>query len=237
MNPVIALDGADVFYGSTQALYGVSIAVRPGETVALVGRNGAGKSTALRALMGLLPCRRGRRLIDGMDGSLLGPEAVNRLGVAYVPEDRQVFSNLTVEENLRIASFVRRRCDAPQWSLDEIWTIFPRLFERRSARGQTLSGGEQQMLALGRALLCNPRAILLDEPTEGLAPLVVGSLVTAMKKIADSGVATILVEQNFVVPGRIADRFLIMDNGVVKWSGDRASFFAQRENLENLLSV
>jgi branched-chain amino acid transport system ATP-binding protein len=231
---MLALDHADVFYGNAPALHDLSVALQPGEVVALVGRNGAGKSTTMKALCGLLGCRRGRRLMDGADVTHLGPEDLNRAGVALVPEDRQVFPTLTVDENLRIAQVVRRN---GSWTVARVFELFPRLAERRSALGQALSGGEQQMLSIGRALLCCPRYLLLDEPTEGLAPIVVEMLVDAIRKISASGVALALVEQNFKVPRALAQRMVVLESGRIAWEGTQADFDREHEKVESLLTA
>ncbi|MEQ8346693.1 MAG: ABC transporter ATP-binding protein [Sneathiellaceae bacterium] len=238
-SPLLALERADAFYGQSQALHGVSLAIGANEVVALMGRNGAGKTTAIRTLCGLLRCAGGRRLLDGADASRAGPEALNRAGVALVPDNRQVFPTLTVEENLRMAQVARRRAGGPRgtWSLEAVYALFPRLAERRAARGRALSGGEQQMVAIGRAVLCNPRVLLLDEPTEGLAPLVVQDMIAAIRSIAESGVAVVLVEQNMRVPQALASRFYVMDRGTVCWQGDAAALAADIAEVERLLAI
>ncbi len=167
---MLRLEDADVFYGSAQALHAITLEVGPGEIIGLIGRNGAGKSTILRTLMGLLPCRSGRRILDGTDITRLAPHLSNRSGIAFVPEDRQIFPNLTVDENLAVAAFGGR---PGRMNAENVLTLFPSLRERRKVGGLGLSGGEQQMLAIARALVTNPKVLLLDEPTEGLAPLIV----------------------------------------------------------------
>ncbi len=231
---LLRLDAAEVFYGQSQALHGVSLTLGRNEVVALMGRNGAGKTTTIRTLCGLLPCASGRLLLDGTDMTAAGPEALNRAGIALVPDNRQVFPTLTVEENLRMAQVVRR---GGEWTLDRVYELFPRLAERRAARGRALSGGEQQMVAIGRAVLCNPRVLLLDEPTEGLAPLVVRDMSAAIASIAATGVAVLLVEQNMRVPRSLAQRFLVMDSGAICWTGDAAALDAEAAHVERLLAV
>lgn len=231
---MLALENANVYYGSAPALHGLNLELRPGQVVALVGRNGAGKSTALKALCGLLTCRAGRRTLDGRDVTDLGPEDLNRAGIAYVPEDRQVFPTLTVDENLQIAQVVRR---TGEWTIPLVFKLFPRLAERRGAMGQALSGGEQQMLSIARALLCCPKYLLLDEPTEGLAPIVVDMLVGAIRQISSSGVALALVEQNFKVPEMLADRLLVLESGREVWNGNREDFANNRAKVEQLLML
>ena len=231
---MLALETVDVFYGSAHVLHDWSLAIPEGEVVALVGRNGAGKSTALKAFAGLLGCRRGRRRLGDLDVTALGPEALNRLGIALVPEDRQIFPDLTVEENLRMAQVVRR---AGPWDRERVYGLFPRLRERRRTAGQALSGGEQQMLCIARALLCCPRVLLLDEPTEGLAPIIVDGLADAIRDIAATGIGVLLVEQNVRVPARIASRFVVAEAGRVVWSGDAARFASEQAEVERLLSL
>lgn len=231
---MLRLEDANVFYGSAQALHAITLEVGPGEIVGLIGRNGAGKSTILRTLMGLLPCRSGRRLLDGADITRFATHLSSRSGIAFVPEDRQVFANLTVDENLAVAAFGGR---PGRMTAETVLTLFPNLRERRKVGGLGLSGGEQQMLAIARALVTNPKILLLDEPTEGLAPFIVDNLVGSMAHINKEGIAVVLVEQNFHVPLRLARRFYVVDNGQIVWNGDRSQFLARRAEIERLISV
>ncbi len=231
---MLALDEADVFYGAAQALHHVTVRLAEREIVALVGRNGAGKSTTLKALMGLLPCRGGRRTFAGEDVTHLPPHLCCRRGVAYVPEDRQVFPNLTTEENLRIARWAGRQ---GRWDIARIQRLFPNLQERRHTQAGALSGGEQQMLAIARALLTNPVALLLDEPTEGLAPLIVAAVTEAIAEINRDGVAILLVEQNLQIPLRIAHRQYVIDNGRIVWQGRTDEVERDRAAIERMISV
>jgi branched-chain amino acid transport system ATP-binding protein len=230
----LALQDCDVFYGKAQALHHVSIDVAAGEVVSLIGRNGAGKSTLLKAAIGLNVVHSGRRLIGDRDTTALKPYELGRLGLAFVPENRRIFPNLTVEENLKIATVMGRK---GPWSLERIYQLFPRLLERATQGGDTLSGGEQQMLAVGRSLLTNPEVLLLDEPTEGLAPLIVEQLIEAIRTINAEGVAIVLVEQNLKVPLKLARRQFVIDNGRVVWSGTTADLQANRARIESLISV
>jgi branched-chain amino acid transport system ATP-binding protein len=234
MEPMLALERADVFYDTAQALHHVDVQVGAGEIVSLIGRNGAGKSTTLKALMGLLPCRTGRRLFEGRVITALPPHLCSRAGIAYVPEDRQVFSTLTTAENLLLASWVGRR---GAWTVNRVYDLFPRLRERRSARASSLSGGEQQMLVIGRALLSNPKVLLLDEPTEGLAPLVARDVANAIRAINEDGIAVLLVEQNFRIALDLATRHYVIDSGQVLWSGDTPAFVAGRADIERMIAV
>ncbi|MET4119854.1 branched-chain amino acid transport system ATP-binding protein [Bradyrhizobium sp. JR1.5] len=230
----LALQDCDVFYGKAQALHHVSIDVAAGEVVSLIGRNGAGKSTLLKAAIGLNAVHRGRRLMGDRDITALKPFELGRLGLAFVPENRRIFPNLSVEENLKIATVMGRK---GPWSLERIYQLFPRLQERATQGGDTLSGGEQQMLAVGRGLLTNPEVLLLDEPTEGLAPLIVDHLTEAIRTINAEGVAILLVEQNLKVPLKLARRQFVIDNGRVVWSGTTAELQADRARIESLISV
>ncbi len=230
----LALQDCDVSYGKAQALHQVSIDVEAGEVVSLIGRNGAGKSTLLKAAIGLNAVHSGRRLMGDRDITALKPYELGRLGLAFVPENRRIFPNLTVEENLKIATVMGRK---GPWSLERIYQLFPRLLERATQGGDTLSGGEQQMLAVGRGLLTNPEVLLLDEPTEGLAPLIVEQLTEAIRTINAEGVAILLVEQNLKVPLKLARRQFVIDNGRVVWSGTTAELQADRARIESLISV
>jgi len=213
---MLELREAEAAYGKAQALHRVSLAVRPGHVTALVGRNGAGKSTTLKALMGQMRLRSGSRWLDGREVSDLPPEQLSRQGVAFVPEDRQIFGGLSADENLQLAALSHA---AGPWTLERVHALFPRLHERRRAQGTSLSGGEQQMLAIGRALMTNPRYLLLDEPTEGLAPVIVELIVKAIIEIRDAGMGILLVEQNLHVPRQLADRYALLDSGRNTWNG------------------
>jgi branched-chain amino acid transport system ATP-binding protein len=231
---LLEMQKCDVFYGKAQALHDVSITVGEGEIVSLIGRNGAGKSTLLKAIMGLNPIASGKRMYDGSDVTKTPTEMLGRSGIAFVPEDRRIFATLSVDENLRIATVMGRK---GTWNLDRVYDLFPRLKERMTSRGDTLSGGEQQMLAVGRGLLTNPKLLLLDEPTEGLAPLVVEDLIKAMALINAEGVAILLVEQNLKVPLKLAERQYLIDNGHIRWSGKTDELLAEREKIEGLISL
>src|SRR5690606_17462524 len=231
---LLSIVDADVYYGKAQALHGVSLEVQEGEIVSLVGRNGAGKSTLLKAAIGRNPLRRGRRLWRGADVTHAAPDRLGRLGIAFVPENRRIFATLSVEENLRIATIMGR---TGAWTIDRIYRLFPRLLERARFRGDTLSGGEQQMLAIGRGLLTNPEVLLLDEPTEGLAPLIVKDLIDAIGQINAEGVAIRLVEQNLKVPLALAKRQYVLDNGRIVWQGRTEQLLAERKQVEAFISV
>jgi branched-chain amino acid transport system ATP-binding protein len=231
---MIALEKCDVFFGKAQVLHDVTIQVEQGSIVSLIGRNGAGKSTILKTLVGLVPVARGRRVLNGENLTPLHAHQMARRGVAFVPEDRRIFSNLSVRENLDLAGVMRRQ---GRWSEQRVYELFPVLRERATQPGNTLSGGEQQMLAIARGLLTNPEFLLLDEPTEGLAPLMVNQLVEAMRVINAEGTAILLVEQNLRIPMKLADRQYVIDHGMIQWSGTTAEMAANRNRIETLISL
>jgi len=231
---VIALEHASVKYGHALALEDISIEVGLHEIVAIVGRNGAGKSTTLKTLVGLLPLVAGRRVFGERDISRLSVEQIARLGIALVPDTRRIFPNLSVRENLRIGAVAHQ---PGYWTEERVLEIFPRLGERIDFGGDQLSGGEQQMLAIARALLGNPRILLLDEPTEGLAPLIVDQLVEVFAHVHRQGTGIVLVEQNLKVPMKLAHRQYVLDHGQVVWSGTSAELQQQRQLVENLITT
>jgi branched-chain amino acid transport system ATP-binding protein len=221
-------------YGDSQVLFGVSFSVAPGEVVALLGRNGMGKTTTVRSVMGILPPRAGEILLDGVAIRGMPSYRVARLGLGLVPEGRQIFPNLSVRENL-IATAANRREARQPWTLDTVLQLFPPLRERLNRAGAFLSGGEQQMLAIGRALLTNPRLLILDEATEGLAPLVRREIWRALERLKAQGQSILLIDKNVAVLSRIADRLYILEKGRVVWAGGsadlRAATDVQRRHL------
>ena len=202
-------------YGRAQVLFDVSLEVREGEVVALLGRNGAGKSTTLKAIMGLVPAQSGQVKLDGESISHLEPYQIARLGLGYVPEDRRIFTDLTVTENIEVARQLPRG-DAPPWTEERLFALFPALAALRHRRGARMSGGEQQMLCIARTLAGNPTAILMDEPSEGLAPVVVEQVARAILELKRSGVTVLLAEQSRHFTARVADRTYLLENGVVR---------------------
>jgi branched-chain amino acid transport system ATP-binding protein len=220
------------FYGKSHILQGVTLRIDEGETVTLLGRNGAGKSTTLKSIAGVVTPQRGTVTFKGEPIHKLAPHRIAARGVCFVPEHRGIFRLLSVEENLRLGA----RKDSP-WQLDDIYRIFPRLTERRTNGGAQLSGGEQQMLAIGRALMNHPRLLMLDEPVEGLAPVIVEEIVAQLKLIRQAGVAILLVEQNLEVCSQLADRHYIIEQGVIVYEGDNAAFIADESIKDRYLGV
>jgi branched-chain amino acid transport system ATP-binding protein len=221
--------GLQTFYGKSHILHGVGLAVGEGEIVALLGRNGAGKTTTLRSLMGLTPPREGTVSILGRSTAAWPPYRIAALGVGYVPEGRRIFPNLTVTENLDVP----RERSGP-WNAARIFDLFPRLAERRANRGSQLSGGEQEMLAIARALVLNPRLLLLDEPSQGLAPRVVGDVFRVIASMREEGISVLLVEQNVRAAVEIADRVYVIDDGRVVYEGGAREFGGDEERVRAL---
>lgn len=231
--PLFCLDGVDAGYDSAQVLFGVSLAVAQGEAVALMGRNGMGKTTTIRTLFGLNACRTGRRLIDGLDMTRATPYAIARHGLGLVPEGRQIFPRLSVRENLIATS----RPKAGPWTLGQVYGLFPRLQERAANMGNQLSGGEQQMLAIGRALMTNPRLLVLDEATEGLAPLIRAEIWAAVTRLKASGLAILIIDKNLDALLNICDRHVVMERGHIRWQGPTAALRADRRLAEDHLEI
>jgi branched-chain amino acid transport system ATP-binding protein len=222
-------DGLHTFYGKSHILHGVSLAVEEGRITALLGRNGTGKTTTLRSLMGLTPARQGRIAILGQETTHWQPYRIAALGVGYVPEGRRVFPNLTVVENLRVP-IVR----PGPWTEERVFALFPRLAQRRNNRGRQLSGGEQEMLSIGRALILNPRLLILDEPSQGLAPLIVREVFDVVARMRAEGISVLLVEQNARMSLEIADQAYVLDDGVVVYSGPAAELRADEARVQEL---
>ncbi len=221
-----------VYYGLAHVLHGISLQVDRGEVVALLGRNGAGKSTTLKAIMGIVPPRSGRVVFKGTDITGWPPHRVARLGVGYVPETRDIFSYLTTRENLLIAYNRRSR-----WTLETVIELFPKLADLMNRRGRHLSGGEQQMVAIARALLTGPELLLLDEPSQGLAPIVVESILEAVRRLKRQGLSMLLVEQNFDLAVQLADRAYLIDHGQIVFEGAVADLLARPELTSRYLGV
>jgi branched-chain amino acid transport system ATP-binding protein len=211
-------------YGDSLVLFGVDLAVEAGEVVTLLGRNGMGKTTTVHAILGLVTPRGGRILIDGVDHAGLPPFRIARSGIGLVPEGRRIFPNLTVEENL--VATAASRFGALRWTLETVYVLFPRLKERRTHLGNQISGGEQQMLAIGRALMTNPRLMILDEATEGLAPLIRQEIWDCLAALRREGEAILVIDKNVDALARLADRHVILEKGRVVWSGNSAELTA-----------
>jgi branched-chain amino acid transport system ATP-binding protein len=209
MSALLEVDRINSYYGDSHILFDVSLRVEKNEVVALLGRNGAGKSTTLKSLMGVVRPRSGRIVLDGTPTHELPPHAIASLGLQLVPEERRIFGSLNVEENLILAGLTAKS----RWPLERVWATFPRLAERRRSRGTDLSGGEQQMLAIARALIRDPKIVLLDEPFEGLAPIIVRDLLATCRALAEAGQTIVVVEQNITAALSLADRVYIINNG------------------------
>lgn len=223
-------------YGKSRILRGVHFSVSPGEIVSLIGRNGSGRSTTLKAIMGLVPPTQGSVTLDGVDMANLQPYEIARSGIAYVPEERLVFASLTVEQNLQLGLAPERK-NAAKWSIAEMFDYFPRLVERRKTQAGSLSGGEQQMLTICRSLLGNPRVILIDEPTEGLAPKIVDAVMRMIVDIGNRGVGVVLVEQKLTFALRISKRILVMGHGQIVFEGSTEDLKNNAEIRRNWLEV
>jgi len=229
---MLDVDDIHAYYGKSHILTGVSLSVKAGELVTLLGRNGAGKSTLMKSVMAVVPPQAGSIRFDGTE--IVGRESfqIARMGLAFVPEQRDIFRILSVEENLKIAE----RKGSP-WDLAAVYRLFPRLKERRKNGGGALSGGEQQMLAIARALVNNPRLLLLDEPTEGLAPVIVKEIVEILRTIRASGIPILLVEQNIAVCCELADRHYVLEQGSMVYTGTNQEFIARQDIRDRYLAL
>ena len=219
--PILAVDGLETCYGLSQVLFGVSFSIAPGEMVTLMGRNGMGKTTTVRSIMGLTPARAGRVRFGGAEIRGLPSYKVAQLGLGLVPEGRQIFPNLTVRENL-----VATAAGQGEWTLERVHELFPRLAERATSMGNQLSGGEQQMLAIGRALMTNPKLLILDEATEGLAPLIRRDIWNCLARLKATGLSILVIDKNVGALMRVADRHVIIERGRVVWQGASAALAA-----------
>ncbi|BBK37213.1 ABC transporter ATP-binding protein [Allostella sp. ATCC 35155] len=232
----LALAGVRAVYGQAVALDDLSLAARPGEVVALLGRNGAGKSTTLKSAMGLVRVTAGSIALDGAEVGRLAPHERARRGLGYVPEERRIFAELTVAENLEVGRQPARAA-APYWDEARIWRLFPPLAELRRRPGGRLSGGEQQMLAVARTLMGNPAVLLLDEPSEGIAPILVAAMADAVRSLRAEGLTILLSEQNLRFAARVADRAYVLSQGRVAAEGAMADLLADRDALGRHLST
>ena len=228
---LLTLDAVDAFYDRSHVLQALSMEVGRGAVVALLGRNGAGKTTTLKTVMGIVPARSGHVRFDGADLTRLPTHRIARRGIAFVPEERGIFASLTVEEQLGLAKV------PGGWTLDRVYEAFPRLAARRGHRGIQLSGGEQQMLSIARALTLAPRLLLLDEPTEGLAPVIVEEIAAITGRLKDEGLTMLLVEQNYPFTARLADRVYVLGKGRIRWEGTPAELDAAEHVKHTWLGI
>jgi branched-chain amino acid transport system ATP-binding protein len=231
---VLEVDGIETCYGLSQVLFGLSLKIQPGEVVTLMGRNGMGKTTTVRSIMGLTPARAGAIRFMGEDIRAMPPYKIAQRGIGLVPEGRQIFPNLSVRENL-VATAVAR--ESGEWTLPRVYGLFPRLAERENSMGNQLSGGEQQMLAVGRALMTNPRLLILDEATEGLAPLIRNEIWRCLASLKASGLAILVIDKNVGALMRVADRHFLVERGKVVWSGLSAELAAEPDVQHRYLGV
>ena len=230
--PMLEVADIETAYGLSQVLFGMSLSIAAGEMVTLMGRNGMGKTTTVRSIMGLTPARAGSIRFAGEDIRELPAYRVAKLGIGLVPEGRQIFPNLTVRENL-VATSVGRG----DWSLEAVYDLFPRLRERETSMGNQLSGGEQQMLAIGRALMTNPRLLILDEATEGLAPLIRAEIWRCLARLKETGLSILVIDKNVGALMRVADRHFLIERGKVVWSGTSPELAAAKDVQHRYLGV
>ena len=234
--PALVVSGLSASYGRARALFDVSLQVGAGDAVALIGRNGAGKSTTMRAVLGLIKQRGGGIVFDGDDISALPTHAIVKRGLGYVPEDRRVFADLTTEENLEVGRQPPRP-NAPAWTPAKLFSIFPNLGELRGRAGARMSGGEQQMLTIARTLMGNPLLLLLDEPSEGLAPRIVEQMIEAIQQMKRQGLGLLISEQNLNFARAVAERVYVMEKGTIRFSGTMAEFDARPDVRDAYLAL
>ena len=235
MKPLLALEDVHTAYGLSRVLFGISLEVKAGECVCLLGRNGVGKTTTMRSIMGLAPPSRGRVLWRGRNITGWPPHRVARAGIGFVPEDRRIFAELSAWENLDVAARAARR--RTRWTIETVYELFPLLRELRDRRGGFLSGGEQQMLTIARTLMGNPELLLLDEPSEGLAPLVVETLALKIGELKAQGLTILLAEQGVDFSLALADRVYVLEKGAIRFSGEAAELRNDKALLDRLLSL
>ena len=235
--PLLELSHVETYYGDSHILFDLSLSVEPGEVVCLLGRNGAGKTTTIRSIAGLTPPRTGTITLRGTDLVGKAPFRIARLGIGFVPEDRRIFPNLTVHENLEVARNTWGNGRPGAWTEERLSDLFPILRERRNQPGGTLSGGEQQMLTIARTLMGNPEILLLDEPSEGLAPLVVETLRQQLMRLKASGLTIVLAEQNVRFVGELGDRVYILEKGMMRYHGTMTAFLKDQDVRRTYLAV
>ena len=233
---MLTVQNIETHYGASQALFGISMNVRNGEVVTLIGRNGMGKTTSINSIMGITPITRGNIFFENVKIEHLESFKINRKGIALVPEGRQVFPNLTVRENL-VAISANRNNNASPWNLNKILELFPQLSARIDSMANLLSGGEQQMLAIGRSLMTNPKLLLLDEATEGLAPLVRNEIWRCLNQLKNEGISILVVDKNINDLARIADMHYVIEKGKIVWQCNSTELLKQKDHLGNKLGV
>jgi branched-chain amino acid transport system ATP-binding protein len=233
---MLAVEKIQAFYGDAQVLFDVSLAVEAGEVVALLGRNGAGKTTTIRSIMGLTPPRTGRIVFQGQEIANLPPYTIANRGVGFVPDNRRIFPTLTVKQNLELAK-KRGKRGQDDWTLESIYHHFPKLKEIESRKGEVLSGGEQQMLTIARTLMGNPDLVLLDEPTEGLSPLMVMEVMKIIRELKEKGETILLVEQNSTLALSVSQRAYILENGHIVYAGSAGALSADSEAKQRYLGI
>lgn len=228
---ILQLQDIHTYYGTSHILQGVSLSIDQGEGVCLLGRNGAGKSTTFKSIVGLLSTKKGRILFKGNEITHKQPFKIARLGIGYVPEDRRIYPDLTVKENLEVGQKTAKR-QKGFWNIEKIFDIFPRLKPMATRKGSQMSGGEQQMLTIARSLMGNPELLLLDEPSEGLAPIIVDDLGRLIKRIREEGVSVLIAEQNSLFSLELVDRAYVIEKGVIEWAGS-VKEISEDETLRN----
>ncbi len=233
---ILNIDQINTYYGQSHVLQGVSLSIRKGEVVSLLGRNGVGKTTTLRSIMGLTPPRSGRIFLKGKDVAGKHPFQIAKMGIGYVPDDRRIFADLTLFENLELARRLSSK-DKIQWTFEKIYDLFPVFVELKERKGTQLSGGEQKMLAIGRALMKNPDLLLLDEPSEGLAPLIVQNLAEVTGRIRSEGVTILLADQNLKFCRKTSDRGYILEKGMIQYQGVMEEIWQNEEIVKKYLVV
>jgi branched-chain amino acid transport system ATP-binding protein len=234
---ILEVEELGAAYGAAQVLFGVSLSLARGEVAALMGRNGAGKTTTLKAIMGLVPARARALRFAGHDIGQLPTYRIARLGLGYVPEDRRIFTDLTVYENLEVGTKAALEDGRAPWTHERLFSIFPNLAEMRGRRASQMSGGEQQMLTIARTLMGNPEAVLLDEPSEGLAPVIVEQMAGAVRRMKAEGIAVLLSEQNLAFASVVADRTYIIEKGAIRHEGPMAQIAADPALREAYLAI
>ncbi len=236
---MLAVENINTYYGTSHILHNVSLEVRDGEIVVLLGRNGVGKSTTLKSIMGIAPSKSGKITLHGEEITRLTPDKIARKGISFIPEDRRIIPNLTVFENLKLGMLIRGKNVNLNETLEMVFHFFPKLKERLNQMGESLSGGEQQMLTTARGLVANPKLMMIDEPTEGLAPLIVEEIWEMLKKLHQNKVTILLVEQNYEMSLRLTDnlRAYILEKGHIRMSGKREDLHENQEEVEKYLGV